>query len=375
LGEVAWDVLQRIVREILSRRQGGHLVEADLRERELRLPLPLRGTEDAPDRFAERLVRSIEAMVDEAVEHAAAFRPGRAYCHRCVSASCEHTVPPSCRHVFVGYGPTGSPRWADFAQLCLDLKHPEVDRLYDQPPAFLTLVQDRATLHAGILDPFRNEAFELMGQVCAGFFTVSARAHEGRGVLALTIQAAETRGRGGRRRLGLNLLGRTPGGEDLDALWERHDELPWRPAVHWAQSALDSLAPVSGRSRRLPGEAIEHRVSGIMRGLARRLERDRRARARRTRHAEDRHASGQRPTRKALDDAREAGPESMLVDERRRTVVVLGDRGRTHFFTADGQHVSSVRYSKEAIARKIKLETWRQASTAEIESLRQRLPG
>ena len=98
-----------------------------------------------------------------------------------------------------------------------------------------------------------------------------------------------------------------------------------------------------------------------------------RARARRTRHAEVRHASGERPTRKAVDDARVARGEQCYVDERSGTLVVLGDRGRTHFFTADGQHVSSVRYSKDAIARKLKLEVWRKASADERSVLLEKL--
>ena len=99
------------------------------------------------------------------------------------------------------------------------------------------------------------------------------------------------------------------------------------------------------------------------------LERDVRARGRRTRHAEARHASGERPTRKAVDDARVMRGEQCYVDERSGTLVVLGERGRTHFFTAAGQHVSSVRYSKDAIARKLKLEVWREASEDERAAL------
>ena len=63
-----------------------------------------------------------------------------------------------------------------------------------------------------------------------------------------------------------------------------------------------------------------------------------------------------------------------MVDERSGTVVVLGDRGRTHFFTPQGQLVSSVRYSKDAIARKIRLEQWRAASQEECGSFRSSLP-
>jgi hypothetical protein len=379
LGEVAGDVIHRLVRELLARRPGGHLVEQRLEQLDVHLPLALSGADADPSRFARELVRSLEQLIDDAVEQAAAFRPGRAYCHRCESASCEHGLPPSCRHVFIGYAQTGMPKWEDFAQRCLELKHPEVDRLFDDPPAFLTLVQDRRELHDGMLQAFRNGAYELMGQVVAGFFPVRARAEEGRGVLALSVQAAASRSRRGPPRIGLNLLGRAPGGEELDAMWGRLDDLPWRKAVRWAQGALQTL----GSRRRARGSravasrndraALEHRVQGIMRGLARRLERDQRARTRRTRHAEQRHASGQRPTRKAIDDARAVGPGSLRVDERSGTLVVLGDRGRTHFFTPGGQHVSSVRYSKDAIERKIKIELWRPATGEELAALRARV--
>lgn len=366
LGEVAWDVLRRIVRELLARKPGGHLLESDLGRLDLNLPLTIDDSDRAPERFAEELVRTVDGMLDDAVQRAAVFRPGHAYCHRCDSAACEHSTPPSCRHVFTRYSPTGTPRWEDFAQWCLNRQHPEVDRLYEHPPVFLTVVQEKPELHGGMLQAFDNGSYELLGQVAAGFFGVPARAEEGRGVLALTVQAAASRHGRATRRFGLNILGRTPAGEELKMLWERQDDLPWRRAVRWAQSALQTLDRSSPQSS-------QERVGGIMRGLARRLERDQRARGRRTRHAERRHLSGERPTRKAVEDAREAPDDAFMVDEHSRAVVVLGGRGRTHFFTVEGQLVSSVRYGKEAVARKIKLRKWREATPEERETLRSNL--
>ena len=364
-GQAAWEALRRLVRERLARKSGGHLIEAQLDSLELRLPLPLDGGEDGPRRFSERLTATIDELLDDAVQQAAAFRPGHAYCHRCESVVCGHSTPPSCRHVFTGYAPTGLPSWEDFAQYCLELRHPEVDRLYDEPPALVTLVQRGELLHGGMLRAFHNPSYELMGQLAAGFFTVPARVEEGRGVLALTVQIAASHSRRGRPRLGVNVLGRTPSGEGLEALWDRAGDLPWGRAVRWAQSALGSLPPGKpGRGRRTaPDRQLERRVDGILTGLAKRLVRKQRARSRRTRHAEERHRSGERPTRKALDDARAAGNGALLLDERSGTLVVLGERGRTHFFTAEGQLVSSVRYSREAIERKLKLELWRKAPT------------
>ncbi len=371
LGEVAWDVLQRIVRELLARKPGGHLVESDLSRLDLKVPLAIDDSEHAAERFAEELVSTIEQQLDDAVQRAAVFRPGHAYCHRCDSADCTHSTPPSCRHVFTRYSPTGTPRWEDFAQWCLDRQHPEVDRLYEHPPIFLTVVQDKPELHGGMLQAFDDGSYELLGQVAAGFYRVPARAEEGRGILALTMQAAASRPGRSRRRIGLNILGRTPAGEELKMLWERQDDLPWRRAVAWAQSSLQTLG--SDGRRRISREVLHERVGGIMRGLARRLERDQRARGRRTRHAEQRHLSGERPTRKAVEDAREAPDDAFMIDEHSGAVVVLGGRGRTHFFTGEGQLVSSVRYAKEAVARKIKLRKWRQAAPEERERLRSNL--
>ena len=114
-------------------------------------------------------------------------------------------------------------------------------------------------------------------------------------------------------------------------------------------------------------------MDGILRGMARRLERDVRARTRRTRHAEQRHESGERPTRKAVEDIQGARGDAFLVDEKTGTVVVLGERGRTHFFNSDGRLVSSVRYSRDAIERKRGQGVWREASAGEIGNLRAKL--
>jgi len=374
LGEAAWELLQRLVRERLARKAGAHLVEPQLESLELQLSLPLAGPGADAASFAERLTAAVDQLLDDAVERAAIFRPGQAYCHRCESADCAHASPADCRQIFVGYSPTGTPRWKDFAQFCLERKHPLVDKLYDDPPALISLVQDRRALHGSMLDAFQNRAFELLGQLTVGFFSVRATAAEGRGVLAVSVQVVASTHRGSVPRVDLNLLGRSPSGQGLEQLWDRHEELPWRRSIRWAQAALQTLVPRGtprdGRSiaRMLP--ELERRVIGILQGLGRRLEREQRARSRRTKHAEQRHVSGSRPTPKAIDDARSVNEESLLVDARKGTLVVLGQRGRTHFFTSEGQHVSSVRYSRDAIARKLKLELWSEATRDQLASFR-----
>ena len=355
-------LLQRVVRELLARKSGGHLIEASPPSLRLDLDVALDGPQADPDAFARRLAASVDAGLDDAVQHAAAFRPGRAFCHRCGGPDCEHSIPPSARHVLRGYGPTGTPRWEDFAQVMLDLRNPGVDGLYADPPAFLTEVHSRADAQAALLEAFEHPRYVLLGQLLAGYFRVHATAVEGRGVVALTFQVAGTRSPDGVLRLGLNVLGVSPSGEDLGTLWERHRDLPWRRGVRWAQHAL---ATIRG-GRKADDARLRGRVDGILRGLARRMEREQRARQRRTRHAEDRHDSGRRPTRMAIEDARSAADEDILVDDRSGALVVLGDRGRTHFFAVEGRLVSSVRYSRDAIARKIQQGVWRRPAGDEL---------
>jgi len=396
LGQAAWSALQSMVREILRRKPGGHLIEGRLPEIELRLPLVLEGRSTGPETFAADLEAAIERQIDEAIEEEGAFQPGHAYCHRCEAPSCEHSRPPTSRHVFLGYAPTGAPRWMEFGQYALEARHPDFDRLWEANPAFITVLMDRTDLHGAMLGSFRNDDRVVLGQVVAGFFTLPPRPGDGRAVLALTLQAVASRTPGGRRRLGLNILGAAPGGEDLALLWERQSDLPWRRAVRWAQAALMTVAREArnGRRPRPPAgkpardamgaapagggeggwwaaeETLERRVMGILQGLARRLEQDIRGRGRRTAHAGERHDCGERPTRKAIDDIRGAGPEAFLRDERAGTVVVLGDRGRTHFLTPEGRLVSSVRYSREAIEKKRGLGLWRPLARPEAEAAR-----
>ena len=71
-----------------------------------------------------------------------------------------------------------------------------------------------------------------------------------------------------------------------------------------------------------------------------------------------------------MDDARDVDAAALLVDDRSGAFVVLGERGRTHFFSAEGRLVSSVRYRRDAVARKIKLGKWRAATADERERLR-----
>jgi len=362
------DRLVDLIRETLGKKPGGHLVEPALRELELNLTVSLAGHQESRQRFSQLVSGVVNQAIDDAILHAAAFRPGRTFCHRCASPECEHSLPPSPRHVFRGYGPTGTPVWIDFAQHCLEERHEKVDRLYEDPPAFFTLVRSPADLRCDLLDVFRDRSTRLHGQVCAGFYQFLQGEGGGRGVLALTFQIASSSRGEGRKVYGLNILGRSGEEEDLSALWEGRSDLPWRRAVRWAQSALSTL----GRNQRKDSDA---RIVGILQGLARRLVKDHRGSSRRTQHAENHHDSGSRPTRMALEDLTRCAEQDLFMDDRNQTLVVRGARGRTHFFNQEGRLVSSVRYSREAIAGKLKNGIWRSVTLAETVKIRTRIEG
>jgi hypothetical protein len=240
-----------------------------------------------------------------------------------------------------------------------------------------------------VLDAFRDQTtgFRLHGQVVAGWYRVTDPATGGREPLAVTLQVVSTRApardsaaarpenavpggrdsapeaRRQRRRFALNVVGRGPGGRPLEHLFDRLGDLPWLEAVRWAQAELDALG-------RRPGEHAERRLRSILDGIARRIEKPRRAESRRTGHARRRHAEGGRPTAQALADLAKAGGEQLLVDTRRETLVVLGARGRAHLFSPAGKHVTSIRFDPAAIDRRRDRKRWRPASRDEIEALR-----
>jgi hypothetical protein len=77
----------------------------------------------------------------------------------------------------------------------------------------------------------------------------------------------------------------------------------------------------------------------------------------------------------ALADLARATPESLFYDTRRETLIVLGDRGRTHVFNQDGKLVTSVRYEPAAIEKRRHNGIWRPAGDGEVAALREKAMG
>jgi hypothetical protein len=370
LGHGIHHAIEEEIRLRLEASPGGRLVAHRLGQLSLDLVVDLKDPEAGAEKLSAQLEQAVARFVEDAVQAEAAFRPGRAFCHRCESADCGHTLPPLPRVVFAGYTPTGLPRWIDFPQYCLDRRHEEVDRLYDDRPVILTLEVEGHHLNADLMPEFHRSArhHDVPGQVCAGLFPLPGADEP----VALTFQAVVTRRPRGRRRVGLNVIGGGPAGETILAE-TTPEEKPWRAAVLWAQAQFEEISKQAGRPASTPEPMFLRRVHGVLQGLARRIERDTRGRSRRTRHAQKRHLSGERPTRKAIDDLRKAGEEACLHDRRNDTFVILGGRGRTHFFAPEGRLVSSVHYPKETVAKKIRLGLWKPAPGKELMALKERV--
>jgi hypothetical protein len=392
-------LLAETAQERLRRHPQGHLVAGSREDLDLALPLPLSGDAAELAAAAAEVEEALAQSVDGLIHHRAAFRPGCVYCLRCGSAECEHAPVPSPRATFAGYGPSGIPRYVDFPQWLVERRDPRAGDLYGGTGGRTVAVTvPGSELTSEVLAIYQDRAadYRLHGQVTAGWYRASdARGHEV--PLAATFQVVSSRPPGNRRRLGLNVLVRGPDGESAEHLYDRMGAIPWGAEVRWAQSVLASIERGLDRARRkqrrgrkaagkgadkeeeaeaLAQEAekelahVDARIDGLLKGLARRLEKGVRARERRTRHAEERHGQGDRPTRMALADLAQAKDEEVFLDTRHRTFVVLGDRGRAHVFNRQGKLVTSVRYSSDAIERRQGQGRWRPLPKDEVAALR-----
>ena len=380
---------QALTRELASRPDlPPDLMTAPASARDLSMPVVVNlGASFDAEHGAAELRAALSRHLEENLAKHRAFRPGRVLDLRQGAAEGPASRPPDSRFVFAGYSPSGRPRFVDFAQWLLQLGHPDQDRLYARPPGLVTAVSTEDALYRDLLPAFGNAPGDqrLHGQVTAGWYEVRSR--DGHPApLAVTFQILSVAGPAAAgpaaadpaaadqaaadqapRRLGLNLLLSGPDGEDVDEVYARLDDVPWRAAGTWARQALASVE----RSKDLHApKKLANRLHGILNGLARRLEHQRRGRERRTGHAEARHQSGKRPTRQALRDLDQAPDREIFADVRKDTLIVLGDRGRVHVFNRRGKLVTSIRYSPDAIERKLKAEIWCPAGPGEIRDLR-----
>jgi hypothetical protein len=369
------------VRERIDRHPLGHLLAGRGEPLDLHLTVPTALREGKLELAAREAEEAVQTAVAALLEHSSVFRPGRVFCLRCQSSGCEHTAPTDARQVFTGYANTGVPRFRDFGQWLLERRDPRVDLLYREPPQLIAAVSLEQDLSGDVLPIYRDGrngrdgGYRIHGQVAVGWYrSPDPNGPVGhRRPLAVSFQVISSRPEGQRRRFGLNVIGSGPGGEPLEHLWDRLGQIPWNDPVRWTQSVLTGIEHQLAEAPRTPPRVVDQRLDGLVNALARRLEKGARGKERRTQHAERRHQEGDRPTRMALADLARATPESLFYDTRRETLIVLGDRGRTHVFNQDGKLVTSVRYDPAAIEKRRHNGTWRPAGDGEVAVLREKV--
>ncbi len=327
--------------------------------------------------FAERLRDSLTGRIYEAVKSAIAFRPGHVYCFACDEPTCACSLPDDPRETFVGYTPTGRPVWKDFGNLCLELKHPKVDRLYGPSSEILVVSLSGDQLTGELLDGFGRDSrtYRVLAQIVAGYLPdhLKPKSDDDDARRVLTLQIVETSAGQREKRVRLNVLGLVS-----DDLVEMADRDPAGPAEALRQLVGATRQRLGSASRTLAErqladplsvdalKTVEPIVTRLRSDLARALKPVRY----RTDHAAARHREGDRPTASAVSDARRAPDHALLRDMRRDTVIVIGPRGRAHVFNEAGRHVTSLTLVPGELDKKSHQGRWRPLKPHEISTFR-----
>jgi hypothetical protein len=375
----ATDVLRTLLRDGYADRFGA--VPPDGEEFAVTLRLRV-----APGRgWATSFDPPVEEQLAEQFAEAQAGRDvyvrGRVFCFRCASSGCEHARPPSPLSVFASFDSTGRPAWAELAQAFVEARDPRVDQLFARGPAAHALVQLGSELRGGQLAAFgrASKTYAILGQVVAGYFRCPPAPADRQDVparVAATLQIVEARDAGGVLRLHLNTIACLPDGSAVEFLLGAG----WEPALYRARAMCERdlealerrVRAARSEGRRDEARVLMRRVPGLLHRLADSIERGERQDRRRTRHAEGRRRE-QRPVHKALDDVAAAPAEAFFHDEKARTLIVCGPRGRAHAFSPAGRHVTSFSLKPGAVEFRLRTERWRPATRDEIADLRQRV--
>lgn len=352
--------LDRLAAALVRELDGGRPPDA-----EVVVPVTLAlGGERRLEERARELVAALRERIGETVRGASAFHEGHVYCFYTDAPESPYSRPPRPSDVFAGYAANGRPEWIGFSNLCLRKQEPRVDRLYAESPEIIAIVQMQDELLDGLMPGFGHgsHAYRLLGQVAFGLVpvTLDPRARMVERV-ALTLQLVATTEGTSAERLRLNVIGLSPDAiaEAAAASDATSSAEAFRLLVRATRERVDAL----GRRRALAsrrGEALDvgEQVRALLTRLRADLMRVFKQRDYRTRHAEERHQSQERPTALAITDALGAGDGSFFRDERKDTVVVAGPKHRVHVFSRDGRLVTSLEVLPGELARRVDRGRW-----------------
>jgi len=371
--KAAQDVIRTTIRDLYLSHFGEGAVPAS--ELEVNLSLRIQPVADWQTEFNPPLMEQLLPQLAGVEAARDVFVAGHVYCFRCASSGCEHTNPPSPRHVFKGYDATGRPEWQEFVQTLINEKHQRVDQLYLKPPRLVAYYQFGRALKDRQLTSFGKTSlsYSILGQVVAGYFQFNNQQR------AITFQVVEGRARNGELSLKLNPISHNLDGGFLVEWLSAENSATLFRAILIAERELSRIEQkvITARAAREHDRANREmgRIPGVMSRLAEGLERGDRQGDRRTRHVEERRQD-QRPVHKAMEDAASAAIGSCYYDEKAGTYVVVAERGRTHAFNNKGRHVTSFMIKPGAVAFRLRTRRWRPVETGEwrdiLRSLNQR---
>ncbi|MCB9831832.1 MAG: hypothetical protein H6807_05090 [Planctomycetes bacterium] len=306
-----------------------------------------------------RLLGRLEAHIDDAIASHAAYVPGVVY-NFFKNAACPETGRPrSPREVFVGYGETGAPRFQTMLDFAIERGDPGVDQLAGERGRVVIIASDRDDLVARRLPGFgrQDRAYDLRGQIVLGYFSGTNGA--GREKYAVSLQLVRTSTRSRSVRLSLNTIGLLPDGRSAEILLVEDVDHQVSRLVRAAERDLARInSELKGLDPRRRMPHAEEAARSLLHDMALGLGRERRRAGWRTEHARERADEGQRPTGMARHDLERARAERCFQDQKTGTFVVMGGRGRTHVFSPEGLHVTSLHLDRKAIETRIAQKRW-----------------
>lgn len=343
-----------------------------------RLALPisvsLDGSDD--DQDAPALVGAMREGVDEALKALGGYRAGQVYCFQCDRPGCAHALPRGADEVFIGYSPTGKPLTRGFAELCMSRGEARVAEVYGERPEVVAMVMGADELAGTLLPGFGGDGrlLRVLGQIVAGMLPAPYDPVPERGErVAVTVQVVETRGARGGHRLRMNLLGTTLAtvADVADREGRGGQAEAFSRALATLRRGLRTRARDLQRGER-HGQVrtLDGGVLPLLQDAQRDIERIFRGHRFRSQHAEERRRGGERPTGSAVSEARSAPDARLLFDTQRKTVVVVGKRGRAHVFSAQGLHITSLQLGPTELERKADQGRWKPLGAARIAAFR-----
>ncbi len=333
----------------------------------LTLNIALSGSREHLHNEAINLTKIIDAEINDLIAHMEMLPVGRIHCLKCNTATCEHSAPTKRREVFVGYKPNGTPEFRDLTQALLDKGHPQTHRLFEKKPPILALAIKPQNLFSNLLPGFKPwESMRIHGAVICGWFI--DKEGEKNGITFLLVSSGTKRSR---RKFYLHTINLLAAKAELDKLLLTNGTFRWDQPLQWSKKML-KIIEADLRSNTLTKafiKKIEARLNGVLDNLALRLEKITEKETHYTKHAVERK-SANRPVSQAFLDLKSATVDWSFYDDTEKSIVIVGPKSRVHIFSPNGKLITSIRYSSEAIQRKIRSGKWQRISLQQLNELK-----